>query len=256
MYIYLSYMWDFIVIKELSELSENKSKVIIEYKYVTSFKNVDLPNNITHLDLYKLKNTYIKNFLFPPNLIFLKFNLEFNINLDNMLNHLTQLSRLIFNRIYNQPIDIAILPLSIVYLNFGDNYNHSVNNLPHDLQYLIFGISFNNFVDNLPYNLKYLEFCGYFNKPLENLPNSLLYLKLLTINECFGEFIEERLVSINFLPSSLKCLELYADCDYQMDNLPSSIEYIKCRRSYCREKKMSENFENYCKDNVNKIHYI
>ncbi len=98
----------------------------------------------------------------------------------------------------NEKIDGSELPLKLTRLVFGNNFNHSINNLPDEIIYLKFGKdynqrsscfpkslihiefgwNFNQSVDNLPENTKYIFFAYNFNQKINNLPKSIIHLRL------------------------------------------------------------------------------
>ena len=82
-----------------------------------------------------------------------------------------------FSDDFNQKIEVAILPKSLITLRFGDYFNQKIGMgvLPKSLTRLIFGRNFNQSIEEgvLPPSLTYLEFGRRFNQPLRLLPLSL-----------------------------------------------------------------------------------
>ena len=120
-----------------------------------------------------------------------------------------------FGRDFNQPVDN--LPNSIIDLGFGWYFNQPVDNLPNSITYLTFGHNFNQSVDNLPNSIIDLSFGNCFNQSVNNLPCSISYLE-------FGNYFNQ---SISNLPNSIEYLIiLCSDFNQIIDNLPLSIKYL------------------------------
>ena len=89
-----------------------------------------------------------------------------------MFSKYTNLTSLEFANNFDQQLIPNMLPNTLTYLNFGYNYNRSLNDiLPnnlYNLQHLVFGCKFNQSIAGiLPKNLTKLEFrCGQFNQTL------------------------------------------------------------------------------------------
>ena len=128
---------------------------------------------------------------------------------------------------FNQPICINsehsretcnCLPKNLECIEFGECFNHPIDNLPNTLQKLKISYLFNKSLDNLPENLTYLSIEGLFNKSVDNLPKFLITL----IIEChnFNQKLDN-------LPNSLKYLEIFS-CNFNqsIDLLPSSLETL------------------------------
>jgi phage-related protein len=81
---------------------------------------------------------------------------------------------------------IVYLPKSLRILEFGFNYNQSVD-IPDNIKTLMFGKNF-NYPVQLPLNVENIKFGDEYNQSLEKLPE-----KLKTIE--FGEKFEQRIAN-------------------------------------------------------------
>ena len=95
-----------------------------------------------------------------------------------------------------------ILPSSLKFLCFGDEFDNGINilkTLTPDLLFLKFGKTFNHTIDNLPNKIKYLYFGEYFNHPVNYLPESITHIKF---GQCFNQRIDVLHSTIQYLTLS------------------------------------------------------
>lgn len=118
---------------------------------------------------------------------------------------------------YNQPIDN--LPNKLEHLHLGSNFNHPIDNLPMGLKYLHLGYNYNHPIDNLPIGLKYLCLGESFNQSLDYLPESLTELK-------FNSFETKFTKSIDNLPTGIIKLSLPKICTKQFNSLTDNITHL------------------------------
>ena len=97
---------------------------------------------------------------------------------------------------HTSALQISPKKTNLKYIEFGNNFNNTVDNLPNMLIKLKFGNSFNMCVDNLPQKLKKIIFGNNFNQEVKHLPNLLEEVK-------FGYYFNQ---SINDLPKNIKKL--------------------------------------------------
>jgi hypothetical protein len=126
------------------------------------------------------------------------------------------------------------LPVNLTHINFGYEFNQSVNSLPENLTNLTFGFKFNQSVDSLPSKLINLTFGDNFNRSVNLLPNTITRLtfgfwfnqsvnslpaklKKLTFAHCFNQ-------SVDNLPNTIKVLSYYGKS--KLNNIPNNVEYI------------------------------
>ena len=157
-----------------------------------------LPKNLLNLDLKNSFNQVIKPNLFPPTITTLKFESEFNQDLEN-------------------------LPMGLLHLDTGAGFNQSISNLINltpNLQSLVLGYNFNRSFGLLPQTLRSLSFDYYFDYPIDSLPEALTILKLsIGFNQ-----------PMYHLPSSLISLEMSGlDFDHPIDNLPPNLKHLIIR---------------------------
>ena len=99
-------------------------------------------------------------------------------------------------------------------LEFGNNFNQSVDSLPENLRELYFNrkmnCKFDKSLDKLPNNLKILGISSSFNNTLDNLPDSLEEL-LLEPTYCKSIFSQE----IKRLPKNLKKIQYPLNYPYK-----------------------------------------
>jgi hypothetical protein len=123
----------------------------------------------------------------------------------------------------------GILPPNLKYLNVGDSFNKSVDDLPL-LETLILGNSFDGNVDKLPITLKTLVIGNAFRKSVDNLPPNLISL---TIGDGFNGNVDNLPLSlikfkvgnrfnnnVDHLPFKLISLILGHRFNKTIDNLP------------------------------------
>jgi hypothetical protein len=117
---------------------------------------------------------------------------------------------------FNQSLDY--LPSNIKKITFGFNFCPFIINLTNSIEHLEFGYNFNGSIHKYPSNLKYLKFGRNFNQPINNLPEGLTSL---LINERYNSVI-------NKLPSTLEILEFDNFAEYNSDIIciPDSVNTI------------------------------
>ena len=200
-----------------------------------------LPVYLKILHLPSGYNNEIKNI--PKNLEELKISLKYE-HLEKLQKMCSSLKKIIIgfsNATHSRNItnfDLKTIPKSVEEIEFGDDFNQSLENLSPDIkkitfgfnfkqesiilsdsiEYLEFGYCFNGIVKKYPSNLKYLKFGRNFNQNIDNLPEGLISL---TINEHFH-------YSINKLPSTLQIIEFNSNAEYEKDIMiiPESIHTI------------------------------
>ena len=121
-----------------------------------------------------------------------------------------------FNRNIIKPLDLTNF-VSLKKIKYPSNIE--LIQFPDGLEEIEFGIEFNSSIDNLPPNIKKIIFYpdSKFNQPINNLPTSLEELQL-------GKHFSQ---SLDFLPESLKVLKIYSDKKLNLDNLPIGLEILK-----------------------------
>ena len=118
--------------------------------------------------------------------------------------HLTHLK---LHDTFNLPIYNVKFPQSLIHLEFGKAFNHSLTDLrfalPVGLETLIFGDRFNQSIDGFqwPRALKTLRFGDNFNQPIDNVEWPAL------VRLTFGKSFDQDLENVEF-PSTLKLLRL------------------------------------------------
>ena len=169
----------------------------------------------------------------------LEFGYRFNHPIDNFLLNLN-LTHLVFGDCFNQQVS-RMLPDSLIYLEFGLDFNQSVNNLPSNLTHLKFSWDFSQQIDNLP-NIVYLSVSN--NLSLDNLPNSLKELVLgldfnLELNNLPNQLKKISIRNVNLydkelnnLPESVELIELPIGYDKKLSKLPKNLKTIRCDRDY------------------------
>lgn len=114
-------------------------------------------------------------------------------------------------------------------IQFGNNYNSTVDWIPHGITDINFGLQFNKPLENLPLTIKNITFQQYgsigyilFNQPLDYLPYGL---ETLTMK--FGLDFN---YPLNNLPQTLKMLSICCGKFYQpLNNLPQTLEVLYMR---------------------------
>lgn len=201
-----------------------------------------LPPNLKCLHIPPGYNREINNI--PENLEELKIPLKYEFL--NNFKFCNQLKKIIIgfsNKSHTQTIsnvDLTLIPDSIEEIEFGDDFNQSINkklsknikkitfgfnfkpysidDLSDSIEYLEFGYNFNGMIKKYSSNLKYLKFGRNFNQHINNLPEGLISL---SINERFHS-------QINKLPSTLEILEFnpYAEYTHDIMCIPDSVNTI------------------------------
>ena len=137
---------------------------------------------------------------------------------------------LIFDDDFITPLNEFIFSDSIIYLDFGKNFNKSLKNiiLPKYLRKLRFGDGFLQSLDyvKLPDTLEIIELGANYNVSLfcANLP---IYLKELILNDDFNCPIPR------FLPKKLEKIVLGTHFDYSLNNfiVPKKLKYLRINGS-------------------------
>jgi hypothetical protein len=216
-------------------------------------KKPELFNSLTHI-IYNCNKEITVN-TFPDNVEHIIFsNYEFNhkIKKDVLPKSLKHIAFDMYS-MFDQKIDIGVLPDSMTHIFFGSAFNQKIekNVLPKNLKYLVFNhcsSCFNQKIEPnvLPNSIEYIELGCDFNQEIEEgvLPNSLKYLTLscdfnrqlkpnifpesLT-HLTFGyKFNQE--ININVLPKSLIFLSFNFASEFNQkfkkDVLPESLVYL------------------------------
>lgn len=165
-------------------------------------KNISIPDVVKIIQIHPsysyepYNNIYFENI--NPNI---EIVLEWNRSIP-LTNLPAQLTVLIFNKIFNQPIDnlslISTDTLKKLLFNDYSSFNQPLDNLPPWITHLIFN--------------KY----SYFSQPLTNLPNKLTHLSL-------GNNFSH---SLDYLPESLTFLSLDITYCQSINNLPSGLTHL------------------------------
>ncbi len=218
----------------------------VEHVIIYDYESSDMgKNNIVFLT--NLKSLVIKSInqelssfnpiTFPSKLLKLSISFAIVPLFLELPNNLQELS---LGWTFDQPLKPGFLPMSLKVLDFGTNFNQSIEslNILVNLIHLKLGWCFNHPIIQLPPNLLSLEMIGY-NRDLPNLPPHLEKLVLGTFNA---------LIPIGVLPSSLKklkckeytqkltngvlpkdleCLTLEKCDDYESNSLPKNLKYLK-----------------------------
>lgn len=179
-----------------------------------------------------LINIKIKEvFKFPKNLTHLSFDYSFNEPIDDLIKYSPDtLTHLIFGHDFNQKID-NLIPNSIVYLEFGWNFNRSLKtliNLPL-LSTLILSCHFNQSVRNcIPNSVRKIKFGSRFNISIKNcIPNFVESLK-------FGYRFDK---SIDDLPDSIIFLRLPRHYFDVVTKFPSNLKELKVSKQFIENNK-------------------
>lgn len=143
---------------------------------------------------------------------------------------------IIFGCEFDQSVDILFDIVGISIIEFGENFNQSVNKLPSSVENIIFGRCFNNNVDYLPEKLSSIKFGDFFNKSIDNLP---INIKIIFFGSHFCQKIDNLpigieilkinnniLKNVNYLPNSVKILIFVNIYESNISNLPISIKKI------------------------------
>jgi hypothetical protein len=91
---------------------------------------------------------------------------------------------------FNGPINPDEIPKTVKVLIFGNNFNHSIDNLPAQIEIIVFltESKFNHSVDNLPVGLKGIIFGKNFFKSIELLPSNLEFIDF-PLSSCLNSLI-------------------------------------------------------------------
>lgn len=198
--------------------------------------DIQWPKKLVTLDLGGYYNHPIDHITFPSSLIDLKLSSKFNHpikNLEFIAPH--SLKRLQIPYDFNQYTNFS--HPSLEQLDFGLNFNQTINYLPCNLKKLFFCNSshFNSKINHWPCTLEHIKFGKKFNQNIDNLPNSLVILGLGLEFDCSIDNLPSSLSClyfeydsyfnqpINFLPTNLISLTLGHSFDQNIDNLPSSL---------------------------------
>jgi hypothetical protein len=124
-----------------------------------------------------------------------------------------------------------LLPPSLTYLKFGDDFDSHVDPLPPSLLVLIFGKSFNCKIAHLP-NLRYLEFGEHFNNSI-HLPSTL---KKVVFGKKFDQLVT--------FPDGLEVLKFHAHSEFShpIDQLPPALLELVCNNRMINEGGSFTNF--------------
>lgn len=177
----------------------------------------------------------------------IKFKNSFNDPIDEkIISKFRFYEKIIFGFSFNQHMKNKI-PSSILFIQFGHNYNKSIDNLvieeeQDNIKELVLGEKFNQEVNNLSPGIKKISFGYDFNKPVNNLPNGIEYIKFGNNFNNNVDYLPCSLISIIFgnsfnndinnLPSSIKYIELGKDFSKKINNIPFSLEKIKFEKNY------------------------
>lgn len=156
---------------------------------------------IIELDFYFINNDYSQEILLT------------------MLESLPKLEKLILPMNFNLPLDD--LPSSLLYLEIGPVFNHSIDNFEIKLTNLNSLIIRNTFIINfslkkLPQSLKKLHIIDVFDDSIDYLPDGLEELIMNSYNK-----------EIKNLPKSLKIINFGTKYNQPLPELPSELEEIK-----------------------------
>ncbi len=192
------------------------SKIFIKTKkdYI-NLSNKNIFNNITSLCF---SCSYLGDINFyPPNVKILEFG-ESGFN-ENLINIPNTVEEIYFSKysIFDKEIT---LPENIKILQFGYQFNRSIDILPEKLKVLIFGSSFQRMLPPFPNSLKYIVFGDMYDSPFQNLPCNLISLSLGYLYNCqlpeFPQKMRKLIIGESYrqklpmLPKSLKTLYLYS----------------------------------------------
>jgi hypothetical protein len=152
---------------------------------------------------------------------------------------LPDLEKISFGHLFNQKINITILPTTLKYLTFGHKFNQIIDSevLPKSLVELTFGNDFNQKIKPgvLPQSLTHLTFGNNFNQEIEPniFPPSLTHLT-------FGDDFDQKIKS-NTLPQSLTHLKFgnKFNQDLFSDMLPEFLTHLTFGKNYDKSIKLS-----------------
>lgn len=151
--------------------------------------------------------------------------------------------RIIFSEYLNSPLTNEELEIIGKYpkLEFGANFDQSVDNLPVGIKEIIFGCNFNKTIDNLPHTVKKIIFKNQsvFDQPLNNLPNvTHIIFDLFSAFNHPIDFLPQSVILISFgfsfnqpvnnLPRNLKNVTFGYDFYQELNNLPN-LKYLMFR---------------------------
>ncbi len=231
---------------------------INKYELPSNLKELNLGNDFNQIFL---PDSFVNSGKYNNNIpIYNYISIKRNNNIDILENYNIfpdTLEKLEIGNSFNQSLTVclkteednmvvvSLLPINLIYLKLGDEYNKPLINLPNSLEELVLGKKFGNItdslyklskkkcniireknkiinLDNLPINLRKLKIDNYFNKTINNLPDSLTELE---IGFSFNQKIEK-------FPNSLKILNLGDSFDQSLDNLPHGLEILKVGNSF------------------------
>jgi len=179
-------------------------KLILSIKWLPTFtkeynKLIDILIFDDLLEVNQPLNNKLDNL---TNLQKLIFGDRFNQPLNNSLDKLTNLQILVFNKnsVFNQPLNNSLNNLTnLLELTFGRGFNQplndSLNNLTNLLE-LTFGWFFNQHLNdslNNLTNLLELTFDSHFNQPFGNSLNNITNLQQLTLGHRFNQPLDNSL---------------------------------------------------------------
>ncbi len=134
--------------------------------------------------------------------------IKFIVNKSNVNNIPSNVTHLIFNDYFNQPLSVGVIPNSVTHLVFGCEFNQIVD-IPNSVTHLLFGYNFNRPL-YIPNSLIYLRF-GYEFNQIVDIPNSV---KDLTIGNEFD--IVNNIIPNNVIHLTYNILyEWHKEKDYE-----------------------------------------
>ncbi len=141
-------------------------------------------------------------------MIILKKMIKFIVNKSNVNNIPSNVTHLIFNDYFNQPLSVGVIPNSVTHLVFGCEFNQIVD-IPNSVTHLLFGYNFNRPL-YIPNSVIYLRF-GYEFNQIVDIPNSV---KDLTIGNEFD--IVNNIIPNNVIHLTYNILyEWHKEKDYE-----------------------------------------
>ncbi len=159
------------------------------------------------------------------------------------------IKRLIFGRMFNQPLNEFSIPKSVSNLTLGDRFNqpltvglipNSISNLKDCIllpqnTHLTFGNDFNKplNINSIPYSVTYLTFGYSFNKPLNeySIPESVTHL---TFGENFNQSLNE-----GSIPESVTNLTFGLSFNKALDKITlPNLKYLVISKNYRNNKNL------------------
>jgi len=171
----------------------------IEYLKTSSLRNIILPLNLLHLEVFDEDISIV-----PRTLITLKLSNDFNNPIDNYLPN--NLQKLTFGNFFNHPVDN--LPSGLLKVRFGDKFNQRINKLPLTIIDLTITNHEYNLIDDLPPKL--IKFICNSNVKIVIPP----ILKVLCLNH------PKQILDFK-IPLSVRYLEIRRQID-----IPRHVKYI------------------------------